>query len=205
MYTEEYYFIRSPRKRADLPFLTPDESTSNRNYEFEAIPMGQPPLKFYNGLRNVPGAKNTKAVVTDILFSGFNLIVSDRIRERLLNFDLPNLHIFPAIYIDDENQWHEDRWFLTFTQDFDCWDRNTSEYDRDEDPIRLGGQEYYMVFQFAFNEKLLDSTPLEKRLLFRMGGVTNSFITVHQSVLTKIFGDQNLNGAEYVKVSDFGR
>lgn len=38
MYENEYYFIRKPKGREDLPFLKPDKNTSNRHFRFEALP-----------------------------------------------------------------------------------------------------------------------------------------------------------------------
>ncbi|PLK46935.1 hypothetical protein C0V76_19345 [Uliginosibacterium sp. TH139] len=137
------------------------------------------------------------------MFSGFDIIVDDNIRERLLNYDFPNLHIYPSIYIDDQDQWHEDRWYLTFTERFDCWDRNTSDYEQDVAPVRLGGIEYHQIYSLRFNQELFAKTPLSQRLLFKLGGSIDAYIVAHQSILTKIFGRAPDNGAEYVRVSDY--
>ena len=94
---------------------------------------------------------------------------------------------------------------MTFTEVLDCWDREASDYERDGPTIQLGGEEYFLVYEFALNKDILDSTPLEKRLLFKMGGVLSAYITAHQSVLAKIFGEQGKNGAEYIRVSDYGK
>lgn len=203
MYENEYYFIDKPKDREDLPFLQADKNTTNRNYNFEALPLGQAPLKFFNAWKEECKVKGIKTLVPGIMFNGTDLVVNDPIRERLLNYDMPHLHIYPAIYVDDRDHWHEDRWFLTFTEEFDCWDRETSNYDQEGPPIRLGGFEYYQVYNHKFNAALMDKTPLKDRLLFKLGSTIDAYIVAHESILYKVFGSSPNNGAEYIKVSDY--
>lgn len=203
MYENEYYFVQKPQDREDLPSLQPDKNTSNKNYDFEALPLGQAPLKFFNAWKEECKARGIKTLVPDVLFDGTNLVVNDPIRERLLNYDIPHLHIYPAIYVDDRDRWHEDRWYLTFTERFDCWDRATSDYN-DKGGVHIDSQTtYYNVFTYKFNTALMDKTPLKDRLLFKLGGTIDAYIVAHESILYKIFGSSPNNGTEYIKVSDY--
>jgi hypothetical protein len=202
MYEDEYFFISKPMNSPKLPFLSPDEDTANRRFRFEALPLGQKPLVFYNENRAINLDKGITSLTTDILFDGFDMVVRDPIREKLIDYDFPDLHIYPSIYIDDKEQWHEDYWYLTFTKEFDCWDRDKSDYNR-SGGVHSGGQVYYNVFTYVFNEPLMQKTPLEQRLLFKMGGSLDAYIVAHQSILLKVFGQGIKNGAEYVKVSDY--
>jgi len=203
MYEDEYYFITKIKDDDRIPSLKPDLDTSNRNYDFEALPIGQAPLRFFNAWKNENLAGGIRSIAPDVLFDGTNLVVIDKIRERLLNYEIPNFHIYPSIYIDDKDHWHEDRWYLTFTERFDCWDRNTSNYDKEGPPIRLGGFEYHQVYNYKFNEELMRKTPLEQRLLFKMGGTLDAYIVAHASILIKLFGAPGSNGAEYIRVADY--
>ena len=47
------------------------------------------------------------------------------------------------------------------------------------------------------------ATPLEHRLLFKMGGSLDAYIVAHQSIIGKVFGPDAKSGAEYIKVSDY--
>lgn len=203
MYENEYFFICKPKSSPHLPYLSPDTNTNNRNFRFEALPIGEAPLVFYNENRAENLRSGVKSTAPDVLFDGTNLVVIDRIRERLLDYNFPNLHIYPAVYIDDTDKWHEDRWYLTFTERFDCWDRDTSDYDQEGPPIRLGGFEYHQVYSYRFNEELMRGTPLEQRLLFKIGGTLDAYVVAHESVLTKLFGPDGKNGAEYIRVADY--
>lgn len=202
-YEDEYFFIIKPKNSPKLPFLSPDEDTANRRFRFEALPLGQKPLVFYNENRDINREKGITSLTTDVLFDGFDIVVRDPIREKLIDYDFPNLHIYPSIYIDDKERWHEDYWYLTFTKDFDCWDRKTSEYDQEGPPVRLSGFEYYQIYKYKFEADLMNRTPLEQRLLFKMGSSIDGYIVAHQSILFKVFGQDIKNGAEYVKVSDY--
>lgn len=203
MYENEYFFICRPKESPQLPALKPDKNTEQRHFRFEALPLGQAPLKFYNSWKEENRAEGVRTITPDILFDGANLMVHDKIRERLLDIETPKLHIYPSIYVDDDDRWHEDFWYLTFTERFDCWDRRTSNYGQDGPPVRLGGFEYFQVYNYSFNSDLMKNTPLEQRLIFEMGGTLDPYVTVHESIIGKVFGSPGANGADYIRVSDY--
>ncbi|MCC7596545.1 hypothetical protein IGS61_03535 [Janthinobacterium sp. FW305-129] len=202
-YEQQYYFL-SEMEDERVPSLSPDDNTSDRNYNFEEFPIGSPPFVFFNGgreyneKRGIPSLKK----VPSILFSGTDLLVTSSMREELLELDIPHLHMHPSVYIHDDGQWHEDYWYMTFTERFDCWSRVKSNYFKDAGPVSLGGFELYEVFDFCFDEELLNSIPQSKRLLFKMGGALNAFIVCHESILN-IFKSGKVNGIEFTKVEDY--
>ncbi|MEJ7807501.1 MAG: hypothetical protein WKG03_16450 [Telluria sp.] len=106
----------------------------------------------------------------------------------------------PAIYIDDRDNWHEDYWYLTFTELFDCWDRQLS--DTSTSCIEAGGEKIYDVYEYVLDKDLLDKTPLEKRLLFQMGGTVDAFVFCHESI-AGLFRRDMPNGARLVLASDY--
>ena len=135
--------------------------------------------------------------MADILFDGANFIVRSPIHDRLLAYDIPNLGIHPSIYIDDRDVWHEDYWYLAFTEDFDCWDRSASNYNLK--PMEMGGEKSYKVRSYSLDVKLLDNTPLEARLLFKMGSTVDGKVVCHKS-LAPIFSSGVNNGAELKEI-----
>lgn len=198
-FDSEYFFIRKPKKSPKIPFLIPDESTVARRFRFEAQPIGSAPLVFHNADKDENMRTEIVAETPDVLFSGSSLLVRTPIRDKLLLLDVPNLFMHPAIYIDDKDNWHEDYWFLTFTEDFDCWDREDSEYD--DEAIEVGGTELYQVYSYRMNSSLLAKTPLHERLLFKMGGDVHGFICCHQT-LRLIFGAGGKSGARLERIID---
>ncbi|MDW5419186.1 hypothetical protein R6242_21670 [Iodobacter sp. CM08] len=198
-YNKEYYFILELNNKS-MPILSPDEDTAEKPYTTQQLPLGTKPLIFENGRLDRQRAKNITPVSPppNILFSGSNIVVKDNIREKLMLLDIENLAIQPSIYIDHKDHWHENYWFLTFTDRFDCWDRDKSTYD--PDPLDQLGPPRYEIYTYSLNDDLLEKTPLKSRLIFKMGGTTEGNIVVHKS-LAGLF---NTSGAVLVPISDFG-
>lgn len=105
-----------------------------------------------------------------------------------------------AIYIHDDEKWHEDYWFLTFTERFDCWDRTNSSYD--PEPIEFGGYRLYEIYSYSFNQEAVSRVPLEHRLLFKMGGTTEGLVVCHKT-LAPLFRSSENNGARLVFVPEY--
>lgn len=196
-YDHQYYFVRKTREDKSIPFLRADDDTSMLDYSFVALPIGKP-LVFHNAWKERSLRQRIKEKLSDVLFEGSNMIVIGNIREKLLEYDIPNLHIHPSIYIDDSDKRHEDYWYLTFTKRFDCWDKKLSRYNRGS--AEIDGSTIHAVSSYVLSDAILDKTPLNNRLLFKMGGNTDAFITAHESIVN-IF---NKDGVEIQKVSDYG-
>lgn len=188
-YDSEYFFVqRSSDDR--LPYLTPTPDTAVFDFRAHVLPFGSKPLMFRNGDADPPKGLPPKSALPEVLFSATDLLVSDRIRERLLHLDLPSLSLQPSIYVDEWDRWHENYWFLTFVRRFDCWDRTESDYEKDS-PLKVGGEELFDVYAYRLDEDLLDKTPLPARLLFKMGGVNPPPVTIHQSIAGVLKPDAN--------------
>ena len=107
------------------------------------------------------------------------------------------------LYIHDDGKWHENLWFMTITERLDCWDRNNSNYDQDDPPIRLGGFELDLVYKYSLNEELLDKIPLEQRLLFQMGGSIDAFFVCHQKLLGLFLHGGLKSGVKLTSIADY--
>lgn len=191
-YDQDYFLVVKDSEDQRLPELAATDNTESRLYRYERQPIGSAPLVFSNGWKEDNLQAKVKDTVADILFDGSNLMVAGRIREHLVAYDIPDLGIHPAIYIDDRDVWHEDYWYLAFAQEFDCWDRSTSSYN--PRAIDMGGEKSYKVRSYSLNVHLLDKTPLERRLLFKMGGTVDGKVFCHQS-LESIFRSTGSSGA----------
>ena len=196
-YDQDYFFIVKDTSDERLPELAATDNTENRQYQYQRQPVDSAPLIFTNGWREDNLDNKVKDTVADILFDGSDFMVRSHIRERLLAYDIPNLAIHPAIYIDDRETWHDDYWYLTFTEVFDCWDRATSNYS--PKALEVAGKKNYNVRSFSLDVELLDSTPLENRLLFKMGGTVDGYVTCHKS-LAPIFRSSGKNGAKLKEI-----
>ena len=202
-FDQEYFFIRrtsDPRR----PSLVADDNTEERIFNSQDQLSGSAPFVFFNSLKAENIRQKIVGIVPDILFVGTDLVVKESIREKILLQDIPNLHMHPSIYIDNNENWHEDYWYLNFTQRFDCWDRDLSEYDDEIAPIKIGTDEFREVFTFSLNDQLLEKTPLSERRLFKMGGTLAATVTCHKSLYSLFNGNGNgKSGANLICVSDY--
>ncbi|QBE65957.1 hypothetical protein [Pseudoduganella lutea] len=183
-YNEDYYFLRYDEENKRAPFLTPDTNTVERRYQYIRPLMGSAPLVFTNGFSNDFKAARIVDEIADVMFDGATFIASNRIRQRLLELDLPNVWMHPSIYIDDKGCWHEDYWYVGFDGFIDCWDRTTSKYN--PTPRGSGPEPRFSVRRYSLDPNILEKIPLRERLLFRMGGDTNGFVVCHVDLL-KLF------------------
>lgn len=198
-FDQDYFFVLKERDER-LPFMTPDDDTSRKPYTSELLPLHAKPLVFHNG--SLEYQQQNRILPSDpppeLLFHGSDILVKDSLRDKLLSLEIPNLAIQPAIYIDHNNKWHEDRWYLTFLERFDCWDRNSSSYrDRDFEPDE---EPAYKVRRYSLNDELLERTPIAARRLFKMGGTTMGFVVVHVSIAAHF----RLSGAVLVPIAEYG-
>lgn len=199
-FNKQYYFVRAASKDG-IPELTPDENTKDRKFSNKKQDVGSAPLIFSNGLAEYQKKQKIPQLKTlpEILFSGADMIVSSRIRNALIEMEIPYLHLHPAIYIDDQKKWNEDYWYMTFTEYFDCWDRDASTYSAK--PMEVGGETLYNMFSYSLNDELLEKTPLAERLLFKMGGTLTGYVICHESIakLFSTFGD----GAKFTSIDEY--
>jgi len=86
----------------------------------------------------------------------------------------------PSVFVDKRKKWHEDYWYLCFTQQLDCWDRDASEYE--DEPLEMGGFELYSVYSYSLDEQVLDRIPLQNRQIFKMGSTQDGYIFCHKSL-----------------------
>lgn len=197
---ENEYFILEALEEDDVPFLTPDKATAKRQFSSERQTAGSPPLIFTNGWRARNRADGVTDTVRPILFHGNNLVVSAVMRESLLHIDVAGMAMHPAIYIDDQDNRHEDYWYVAFTELFDCWDRVTSTISGGNNASKTSQR--YEVLAYGLDRKILDGTPLEKRLLFKMGGTTAGQLFCHESI-AGLFRIDLPNGAKLTLVADY--
>lgn len=198
-YDEDYFMIRMDVNDEKLPFLAPDDNSASRRFLREGPAAGSPAMVFHNSEKEENIRSGFVADTPPILFAGFDLVVKQEIRDRLLLVSVRDLFMHPAVYIDDKDHWHEDYWYLTFSQEIDCWDREKSDYDKGS-PIEVGGQFVFEVDSFCLDRKVLDNILVHDRLLFKMGGVINPHIFVHKTVRS-IFSAGGKSGAYITPVS----
>jgi hypothetical protein len=197
--SDQAYFFLLPPEDESLPELTPDQETSSKAYSYKGQATGREPRMFYNGLLDLQTQRKVTPVdpPPNVMFDGSNLVVCNEIAEKLLGFDIPNLAIQSATYLDHNKKRHENYWFLTFTSKFDCWDKKNSTYAKMPLATKPPADE---VYPYSLNECLLQKIHLPARRLFKMGGTTDGFVVAHES-LADLF---RVPGVDVVPIADYG-
>ncbi len=120
-YDDEYYLVRRTFNN-DRVYVDATKKTAHREYGSEWLAAGEP-LFFENSYRERDIKEGIQHVIPYILLEGSDLIVNDIVRDFFKYLDISGLQIYPAVYIDDDLDWHENFWFLNFFESLDCWDR----------------------------------------------------------------------------------
>jgi hypothetical protein len=208
LFDDEYYIVTRPReddKLEDLlPDLGPDEETTALSFRYEALPVGHKPLIFKNSAKRFRDRRGMTTMKNppEILFDGSNPLVPGWLRQKLLRLEIPNLVLQPSIFVDDWGTWHEDYWYLTFTDRFDCWDRKTSDFERGS-PVRIAGESLYQVYDVRLDDGVMEKTPLAQRTLFQLGGSLDALVIAHRSVAGLFRGSDGKSGAQVISLPDY--
>nr|WP_236596558.1 hypothetical protein [Pseudoalteromonas sp. GCY] len=94
--------------------LTALQKSADRDYEFEQLVWGKEPLFFENAYRDKDNANGVIRPIPSVLLDATIPIVSSKIRERLKLFNFVGMQLYPAVYIDDGGNYHEDYWCMNF-------------------------------------------------------------------------------------------
>lgn len=196
-YNDEYYIGFYPE--GYKPKIVADDKTANRGFQYSKLAFGESPLFFYNRNKEKDRKNGRKWEVTEILKVGISYLVNDFIRNKLIQYDIEGLQYYPAVYIDDNDNWHENFWLLNFYEKFVYWDKKRTTVipvDKNEDKYNA------LVDKFCLDEKKLDVIPEEKRLIFKMGDIADPYVFFHQKIVD-FFEENQCKGIRFFKVSEF--
>ncbi|WP_374580421.1 hypothetical protein [Pseudoduganella sp.] len=194
----EYYILEHARSAAPV---RPHAFHETRERDYRNLPCApdSPPLAFFNGSRKSNRQQGIPALPEPprVMLDGVNLLVRKPVHDALAARGITGLRAQPAWYVHDDKSLHDDYCYLSFEGTFDCWDRELSDYDRDDDAGSLGAS----VYTFSLDAQLLARTPLPQRLLFVMGGCFAPPLVCHESLLP-LFQDDGNSGVSAVALPE---
>jgi len=197
-FNEEYYIAVEP-KGDNQPYVIADKKTAARGYHYTKLPEGKPPLFFFNRNKEKDLASGNKWAITPVLETGGDFLVSDYIANELMMYEIDGLQLYPAVYIDDDDNWHEEYWFLTFFEKFRYWDSKNSEFMKiDSSDSEFDAE----IDKYCLDESKLSLIPEEQRLIFKMGGVGDPYVFFHKKMVD-LFTSTKSKGIRFFKVSEF--
>jgi len=116
-----------------------------------------------------------------------------------MKYDIDGMQLYPAVYIDDDDHWHDNYWFLTFYEKYIYWDKKRSQFitiDETDD------QHDAEVDSYCLDETKLQGIAEERRLIFKMGGVGDPYVFVHQKIVDFLMANQ-CKGIRFFKTCEF--
>lgn len=191
------YFIVLEKERPFFPTLSPTEETLDRPFGLQPLVRGKP-LMFVDGFRDKHLKDGVQEQIEDVLFCASNIIVKDRIKDRLSALDIADLELFPAVYIGNDEKWHDDFWFVNIYTRWDCWDRQNSTYRstfKEADPDSLA-----KVKKYSLNSDLISSVPEKQRMLFKIGRARGQYLFCHKAIADVFL---EIPSVQMFRVSDF--
>lgn len=163
---DNIYYLAFHKNIDSYPRVKPTNGSGDAL--FDGGVMSGPPLYFCNSYKDEGLKSGIVENIGDILFNGPHMVVSDQVKTYLDSFETRFLQIYPAVYIDNQDNWHEGYWYLNFIDQIDCWDRERSVFDPPDDPA--DPFDYAEVKKYSLDVDVLDRIPEDERLLFKMGG-----------------------------------
>jgi len=194
---DQYYLIFAEDDDDDAVYLMPDEHTAERKFRIQPLLPGRP-LVFKNGFPE-SYASGEKEKLTDIMFEGKNVMVTDRVYQLLIQYETIGADYYPAMYRDISGNLHEGYWYVKFLEALNVCDMKRSTYDDEFNDEETGEP---ILDTFALDPTKLAAIPEEHRLIFELGGIQNPCFLVHERLKTKLQA-MNVTGVVYFLVRDF--
>lgn len=193
MKVDDLFYIVVRDKAQNPYYLKPDKNAASRDYYFPRRLVGVEPLRFLSSTNEKDKKNNTDRTISSVLMDGLGMVVDTNTKNLLSATDVKGLAYVAAIFIDNLGSWHEEYWYLNFFDNLDCWDREKSILEEDEDDE---------VLRYSFDENIMSEAVIKDRKIFRMAGSTMDYIFMHKD-LVKLLEGAAITGVKFLKVSTF--
>ena len=192
-YEEQYYKVFEIPYRDTFLHLKASLDTGRRRYTFTKLDFGDGPIFFSNADKG-----EMPFIVSDFILHSFFPVVSKKIAEKLVPFDINGFQLFPAVLIGDDDEWYEDFFFFNVYESLDCID-----FERSEILVYSPEDTRHEIIRYKFKNEVLDAIPLENRLIIRPKKVAGGGLLIHESIVKKISKDINDDEFKFFKLSDY--
>ncbi|MBH0056836.1 hypothetical protein I6F65_07670 [Pseudoalteromonas sp. SWXJZ94C] len=199
---QQEYYIPFRANTKDKLFIGRDEKSKRRYYFHTKFNLADGPMVYLNKYKEENLKLGSKTPLPDIFHDFGAMIIPKEFMVFLRNFDIYGLQLFPTVYIDDDDQWHENLWLVNFFEGINCIDKEKSKINynpklwEEGDPL--------VVKKTVFDDSILRAIHEDQRLIFTMDNVDMVYLYCHQRVVDYI-REQNYTGIIFVKASDYKR
>ncbi len=195
-YNDQYYIVDEVYDNNTL-YLTALQKTANRNYSYKKMQPGDEPLFFENAYKKEDIAAGSKKQIKQSHMNGNFLLVSNDIRGKIKGIQSNGVQLYPAVIIDDDEDFHDNFWLLNVFNKQNYIDFDKSEIKR-YDPK----SDSHKVKKYFLSDEALDKVPEENRLIFKPSNTDVGFMFVHQKIVD-IFNEFKVGNIKFYKVSEW--
>ncbi|WP_024610361.1 hypothetical protein [Pseudoalteromonas sp. TB64] len=197
-YDQEYYLPFAAMDDSKL-FVGMDKKTVMRRGH-RKLNLSEGPMFYMNSYKVEDKKEGVKLPIPDIMIVAGQMVIPNEMMKFLRVFDLPGIQVFPAVYIDDDDNWHESLSVIHCYERIDCLDFEKSRIKNNPKTWEEGDD--HKVKQPSLCEAALNAIPEENRLILKINKVSLPHLYCHQRVVDFI-RKMKYTGVQFIKVADF--
>ena len=197
-YDQEYYLPFAAMDDSKL-FVGMDKKTVMRRGH-RKLNLSEGPMFYMNSYKVEDKKEGVKLPIPDIMIVAGQMVIPNEMMKFLRVFDIPGIQVFPAVYIDDDDKWHENLSVIHCYKRVDCLDFDKSVIDDDLEYWEDGDD--HIVDKPSLSEATLNAIPEESRLILKINNVSLPHLYCHQRIVDFI-REMKYTGVQFIKVADF--
>ena len=133
---------------------------------------------------------------SNILSDAFDIIMRDPVRDILWNFRTKKTQFIPSYIKMNNGELNEGWWTLHIWEEWDCWDRQKSEYliiDEDEEPDEL--------VRIVLDQQKILAVPEQERMIIRLQVFYSNIYLFHENVVNAILDSGHARGVLFLPLA----
>jgi len=196
---DQEYFIPFAAMDDNKLFVGMDKKSVKRR-RLKKINIAEGPMVYLNDYREEDKKRGVKTPIPDIMPVSGQVVIPNEMVRFLRVFPILGIQLFPAVYIDDDDNWHENLSVIHCYKRLDCLDFDKSIIDNDPEYWEDGDE--HTVDKLYISEAALNTIPEDERLIFQINKVKRRHIYFHQRIVDYI-RKMKYTGVQFIKVADF--
>ncbi|MGF1743064.1 hypothetical protein L4C34_18760 [Vibrio profundum] len=192
---DEYYIVRNVYNEKTV-YLDATGQISERLYTDSEVGYGDGPLIFDASFYSYMDKGEEEACYKDGHMDGSFPIVSQRLYEKLSEYETDNFRLLPSIISMTDGTYRDGYYFFNVIEKMDVIDLKLSEV-LNPDTILL-----YRLNKFKLQSEKLDKIPEKERLVIVPKGVMGSPMIVHKKIVD-IFRSMNVESVQFFPLTSY--
>lgn len=169
-YNDEYYIVFERFDEHTL-YLEAQQKSADRDPGHVKLSISQGPLFFENSYKEEDVKSGLSKPLLKAHMNLSSVVFVDSIREKIKDFDIFGVQVFPSVIVDDFDKIHDGYWYINVFDSLDCLDLPKC-FIEDFDP----SEEDHYVEKYHLSSHVLDSIVEEHRLIIRPDKISHGYL-----------------------------